>query len=506
MRLSSRLVLSLLGGVCAGLLGCAGTDPFSEMSAAPGVPSSSYPLVGGSACAIRPPEAVPKPEEGPLSLARCVDIALRNNPQTRVSWQNALAAAARLGMARGLYLPQAEFNATAQRQQYQVLTEVEAVFLRTTYDASFGVRQLLLDGGSRRATVSAAEAALRGADFRHNSMLLDVALGTEVSYYRLLGAKSLLEVAEETVRQRTRHLELAQKRRKAGVGRLVEVLQANAEKADAELSVVESRHQVRDMRGRLASVMGLRVSTPLEIQDVPEGMREVEREDVERLLGEAARSRPTLQAAVEEVTRLRHALEAERAARWPELNASGSYGWRDTDVPPQRSEWSLSLGLRVPIFTGFQRTYRIAQARAQYEAARANYESRLRDVELDVWEAYSGVLRAEEAIKAAERFVESSRESVIVAEREYKEGTATIVELIDAQTALTRALNRKVVAGLDWHLALARLERAVGRSFNSSARTSQMSSREDAELSTPRGDAMARRDKSPKAKGGIAPR
>ena len=105
----------------------------------------------------------------------------------------------------------------------------------------------------------------------------------------------------------------------------------------------------------------------------------------------------------------------------PELNLSGSYGWRDKHIlPEERSEWSLALGLRLPIFTGFQRTYGIKQAKARFEGARASYQRLLRDVELEVWVAYSDSLRAVEALNAAETFVQSSRRNLKAMEGQYR--------------------------------------------------------------------------------------
>ncbi len=487
MKLSRKPVLCLLAGVWLCVTGCATQDPFGEMQDTPSGPSTRYHVLPEHPPAVAPPGIVPDLDRGPLTLADCVVIALANSPRTGLSWETTQATAALVGQARSLYLPQADFTGLGQRQKYLAQTDVggENKYRRTRRTASFGVRQLLLDGGGRRANVLAAEAALLSADLRHNALLLDLALETEISYYRLLAAQSLLVVAEETVRQRTWHLELADLRLTAGRGRPLEGLQARADRDAAELAVVETRHQVRTMRGQLASIMGLPVSSPLEIVEIPEEAREFDKQDVERLMKEAAVTRPLLQAAIAEVERARQGLLAQEAARWPEVNASAAFGWADWHTPPnEEDEWSLAFNLSLPLFTGFQRTYRIRQAKAEYRAAVHAYGRALKDVELDVWEAYSGILRAEEALKAADTFVESARETVRVSKREYEGGRATIVELIDAQTVLTSALNRRATTRLDWYLAVSRVERTVGRSFDRSFGQSPGQARTSAGTST----------------------
>ena len=467
--------------------GCVSSDPFGVNRRVPARPSSHFRAPAGEAPAPVMQAPPPSLGEASLSLGQCVRIALENSPRLKRSWHGTRSAGAALGESRGLYLPRLELAADAERRQAQVITEVTDKFMRSSRSAGFTLRQMLLDGGGRRAEVDSAEAALLSAGFQHNSLLLDVALETEAAYYRLLAAQSLLDVAAKSLEHRTRHLELASTRLAAGKGRRVDVSQARAEAADAALSVVDARSEMRTRRGQLAVVMGLPVTTRLAIQDIPESARQAEARDVEELIKLAFRDRPRLKSAAAEIARLRHDLRAEQAARWPELTASAQYGWRGVHVLPEEGkEWAVGVGLRVPLFTGFQRSYRIAQGRAALQAALAEHEAQLREVEIEVWRAYSDVLRADEAVAAAGTFVESARENVEMVEKACEAGLATLVELIDAETVATRALNRRVTATLDWRLAVARLARAVGTSRPEGQETKQPEGLPDA---TPAGAA-----------------
>mgnify|MGYP006284682751 CR=1 FL=1 len=418
-----------------------------------------------------PPDR-PRPQtpslDAPLSVGECIRFALDNNPRVGSSWHRVRAAAALVGQAEASYYPQLEFNARSERTETPVLTEVESKFIRSVHSANFTVTQLLLDGGARRARLASAKAGLVSEDLIHDSTLLDVALDAEAACYELLAAQARQEVEQENVRARTRQLELAERRLETGLGRSIEVSQARAERADAVLNEVVARAGVRAGRGQLASVMGLLPSTPLVVRDLPEADRARQIEAAEALIEEAALNRPRLRSAVAEMRRLEAQLKAEKAGRWPTLNLSGLYGWRDTHIlPEERKEWSIALNLNWPLFTGFDRTYRIRQAEAQLRQLRGEYDSLLQSVELEVWNAYSELLRADEAIVAAEQFLDSARESVESVEQAYAAGKATILELTDAQTVFVRAANRKVTARLGRHLAVARLERAVGRAWNS---------------------------------------
>ena len=466
MRVACKIGFALLATTLILQGGCAHTDPLDVEQNTPSHHSASYSKPYEQTPEAPSPAKPPLLKEGPLSLAQCIYVALENSPKLRSSWRDTRSSAATVGQALSRYYPQLEFNANYQRTQSQVLTEVDTKYLRSVHDAHFSVTQLILDGGRREANLQAAKQSLRSANFLHNSTLLDVALNTETNYYNLLGAQALLEVAKESLNRREHHVKLARRKYESGLARKVEVSQAEAQRADAQLSVVEARSRVRRARGQLAVSMGLAVSSKINIKRVPPKGQEKTTKQADALLDEAVENRPRLKAAAAELKRMKNQLQSEKAARWPTLQATGQYGRRDEHfLPEERPDWSIGLGFNLPIFTGFQRTYKIIQAREKLQKARADYENLLRNMEQEIWKAYSEVLRTSEAVVAARSFVESARENVQTSEKAYDSGLANITELIDAQTTFTRARNRLVTARLEQRMAIARLERSVGRSW-----------------------------------------
>jgi len=97
------------------------------------------------------------------------------------------------------------------------------------------------------------------------------------------------------------------------------------------------------------------------------------------------------------------------------------------------------------------------------EAAKA----RVRDTELQVWQnveqSYLNLGEAEERIGAAQKAVESAEENYQLARGRFDAGVANIIELTDAQLALTQAQSDQAQALSDYRIGIARLERALGR-------------------------------------------
>ncbi|MDP2898598.1 MAG: TolC family protein [bacterium] len=460
-QLSSTLVLVLVGM----LAGCAGMHPWDEARRTPASPTTPF-LARGPAAAV--PSRPVRPslrdtQDGPLTLAQCVRIALERNPRTRSSWLSSLSAAATVGEKQAAFFPSVDLTSEARRADPALLDREAQRGPGNAFDAGIGFGYLLFDGGARSSRVRGAEADLLAANFHHNATLQDVALSVEEAYYESLADRSSMKVAEEAVKQAQSHVELAEARHAAGVVARSDVLKGETEKAAADLELVRARSAVQIARGRLSSAMGLSVSESFEIADLPKQTNEQNLSDIYGFLNEAARNRPELQSALAQVEGKRAEVKAAQARYWPVLTSNASYGWQDRELEDDREAWAVAVGMSLPIFSGFERAYQVRRAKYDLDKTISDHAELLRGVELEVWTAYSRVVEADQAIDAAGKLVASAEESARAAEAEYRTGAGSIIELIDAQTARTAANTRRVQADLDWHVARARLRRAIGQ-------------------------------------------
>ena len=446
------------------LAGCQWCDPFGETDCVPCSPSAPY-----SPCAILAADTLTplmggELEGATLSLAECIVTALQRNPQTRVAWQASRSQAFQVGQERSALLPQLDFAAGTTRTA-TIKDRDRGQNPRNDINALFGVRWLLLDGGLRIARVRGAEAELLAVNFRQNTVLQDVALAVELAYYQRLAAKSLVEVAEENLRRSEYNVKLAEARLKSGVSARFDVLAAETEKANAELALVRAHNLKRVTQGRLARALGVHVTEKFDIEALPLDVRQEELADIEQLLQEAQWARPELQAALANMAARDAGVDAAGAEYYPKLSALADYGWRDDTFYSGGDEWLIGMTMELPLFTGFSRNYRRAQAWSEYELAIAQYENTSQEVGLEVWTAYSNLIEAGEAIEAAETLVTSADESLRVAAGRYGAGAGNIIELVTAQTAQTDAHTQRVRAVLSWYTALARFERTIGRTL-----------------------------------------
>ncbi len=407
---------------------------------------------------------LPDPDRA-LTLERVLDIALQNNPRTQAAWASARAAWAEMGARKAAYYPSLDLGGNFTRTKQTVGGQLS--FLQTTYGPSVALSALLYDFGRREADVDAAEAAALASGFAFNAVLADTVLLVQESFYRYVNAQALLEAARAGLEDAEVSLKAADERRGAGVATIAEVLQARTVRSRALLIQQETEGAVQALRGAMATVMGLPVTTPFEAQPLPDAIAPPAGLDgtIEELVEAALSGRPDLEAS--RARALEAALEAKRvrAEAWPSLTAGGAFGryyyyHSDRDA---NDTYSGTIGLRFPLFTGFEHSYRLKKAEAEAEANRAETRDLANQVALQVWNSYYAVQTALKQVSTSADLLASADESAAVALERYKAGVGTILDLLSAQRALSEARAQAVLARSDWLISLARLARDTGR-------------------------------------------
>src|SRR6202034_2384254 len=126
--------------------------------------------------------------------------------------------------------------------------------------------------------------------------------------------------------------------------------------------------------------------------------------------------------------------------------------------------WQEGAGLHIdaPLYAGGRHRGELRQADAEIEAALADAQTILDAISLQVNLAYRGVVANQERVGLARPAVEQSAEALRIVRRRYREGTATPTDVIDAETAATRAEQHYVSARIDYLTALARVAYVTG--------------------------------------------
>jgi outer membrane protein len=415
-----------------------------------------------------PPPAVPAPGQV-LSLPAAIDLALRLNPTLRSGDEGRRAAQARVPQAQSGYYPRIDVTGAGGSSKAFSSSLDRSIRSDSTSFVVQG-RQLIYDFGKTSALVDEARAGVRLSDAELERLREEVVLNVRQAYFTLVRARRLTRVAEAAVARAELNLRSARGFFDVGTRPKSDVTRAEVDVANARVDLIRARNAVRLAEASLANAMGLEARTPLDVEDVLD--YEPVLLDPVALLSEALGNRPELAQFRARLEAARAQLAGARARFWPDLNLNGTYGTSSGDalvgvggfaVPAFGEEWSIAATLSWNLFEGFFTTSRIRETTALVEVARANYDAFELQVRLEVEQAYISLVEASERIVATEKAVESAQENLRLSQGRYDAGVGTILDLTEAQLALTNAEADQVRALTDYKLGLAGLERAVGR-------------------------------------------
>ena len=182
-----------------------------------------------------------------------------------------------------------------------------------------------------------------------------------------------------------------------------------------------------------------------------------------------AAERADLAAADATVSEEEQLLKVARADRWPTLSVATTYNEQafPADGSPFGATylrgWNGEVKLSFPIFLGFRTTGAIEQARASLLRAQAQRDQLRRQVELEVTQARGEVARARTLLAARRETVRQAERAQYLAGVRYTNGMATQLDVSDARLAAEQSAVNQVQATRDYLVALAQLERALGR-------------------------------------------
>jgi len=400
-----------------------------------------------------------------LTLADAVDVALRSNPVTRISWLQARAAADLYGSSRGSLLPTLSASGTVTRS-LSIAVPGRLAGERTQYGPSLNLSYLVFDFGGRGAAIESARQIAIAAGLAHNAAVQNTVLQVETAAFSYLATRALRDAQRAALQEATANLAAANDRHDVGLATIADVLQARTARSQVQLDLETLDGQLNVTRGALAVAMGLPANTTLDLPDEPapdssaiDGVTA----SVDSLIDLAVRERPDLQQARAQASQAAAQLDQARSAGLPSLSFIATGGHTSSDLSGfAGNSYTLNLGLSIPLFTGFSNQYDVLAAREQLTAANARVQLTQQQIALQVFTSYYAMRTAGQRVRTSADLLASATESEQVARGRYTEGVGSIIDLLVAQSALAGARAQAVQARWQWRTALGQLAHDVG--------------------------------------------
>jgi outer membrane protein TolC len=443
------------------------------MPEAPRAPTASW-TPPSSAVTSRPLDTPVEPEpEAVYDVPGLIDLGLRNNPETRRVWEQARAAAAKLGIAESAYLPTLALLAVGGTARVEDRVSTGPVYTAGPLATTLArVQWTLLDFGRRSAAAEQAHEELLAANFRFNRMHQDVAFGVEQATYAYDASRARVEAAEATLASAQAVNDAAEARAAAGLATRVEVLLAKQELARAAFDLQAAHRGVADTRAALADAIGISPAVPLQVVDLSKlPLPPALPVSVEEIMDVALAARPDLAASLAELRAREADVRRARAEFWPRVGLSGAGGGTAGRFTPEGVDRSFGyaeplytgfLELSWTLFDGFARTNAVRQAEARRGEAAAALSKLQLETLREVWKAYADVKVAFLQLDYARALLDASKDAYDATFIGYQSGLTDIIDLLAAERDLARARMTLIESRAELLTSAAALAFAVG--------------------------------------------
>ena len=388
-------------------------------------------------------------------LAECIGIAL-DNKQTLYSAELEVQSAEKgvTGSYSGL-LPSVNLSTSSGRTHYPEQETISLDFENNKLDTSvsrstssmstgLSINQTLYDGGRSFNTVRQARTNLDIARLNQRQTRIQVIQNVASSYYGLLQAQQLLDVAEKNLNLSEQQVDLVQKQFDVGAVRKTDLLKADVARGQAKVDVLNRKTALDNARRQLFNDMGMQ-DFGQSISAVADEWTDVQVPSSADALVLLKTKNPSLLIQQSRISLGVLQVKMAKGVRLPSLGASMSYSTNAEDsdalMEAVKNDWivGMNLSLTVPLYSGSRLSTSQQQAKLSQQKSENDYITYLNDLRVQVELLRKSLENYSEIIPINQSVVVSAEEDLKLVQGRYSLGSATILEVLDAQVSLIRS-------------------------------------------------------------------
>ena len=400
------------------------------------------------------------------SLEKCIEIALLNKESLKSAALDVQSAAAGARGSLSNILPTISYGnswSETHSPTGSILSEIElmdSTFLfsspyggvSNTFGSSFSLRQPIYDGGQWLNQIRSANNSLIITQQLARQQEINVILNVHQSFYQRLKAQQLLEVAKKNLNLARQQVSLVKTQFELGAVKKTDLLKTQVLKGRAQSDVLIQETNLRNAKLALRNSLGLMGSDVyFEITDLGQTLLPVP--ELEQSVSEMVEHNPTLFVRRSQISEAELNRKILFGTRLPNLSASLSYGTTsdEFDSITQLDDWSssISLSLSVPIFTGYSLSTKQQQAELNVRKQQYDYLTQKHNLQVQLGNLINALENYQELIPISEQVLASAEEDLNLVQERYSLGSATILEVLDAQVSVSQARSSLVSTKYD---------------------------------------------------------
>ena len=410
-----------------------------------------------------------------LTLEEAIATALQNNLNIQLAKNDSLVAALDYSYRNAIFLPR--LNATTgttwtdnhQNQKFSTGTEKKGDVKSNNLNAAVTMNWTLFDGMRMFVAKDRAEEFIRLGDLNIKQQALNIVASVINTYYNIVRQKEQLIAIEEQMSISQTRVDLSQRRLEIGVGAKPDVLQSKVDLNGQKAAQLRQKTMIRQIRESLNQLMNVKQLTEYAVSDSIPLNTGLTMADI---LNEFENTNPSLQILKKNIDIANLNLKDRKAERLPTVSFNSAYNFNRNNnsvalnpalpITNQNQGFNYGFSAIIPILNNRNSSRLIKQAEININFQNLIYDNQKSLLNLGILNAFKDYELQKQSLELEESNILLARENVSIIMETYKLGSATYLQLREAQKSLEDAINRLIAARYNTKLAETELLRLKG--------------------------------------------
>ena len=397
-----------------------------------------------------------------LTVDECVRIALENKPSLKRAEQDVTIARLNRASTGALMLPSVNASNSFSETTYGNSSSEAS----ERYSGGLSLSQSLFNFGTKINTLKQSDNTYNTAKQQRRQAKARIILDVHTFYYQYLKNSELFDIAGKDLELSKKQLDLVQNQYNLGAVSKTDFLKASVRYGTAKSSFLSRELSKKNSEKSLRHSMGLLDSdVPIIIEQKMDLILSVPTFDEAYSL--MLSNSPDLNILDNQIVGAQIAVKKAWSSSLPSVNMSIGMNASSADQITRtyfddNYIKSANITLSIPIFSGFRNRNSIQISKLQLNQAETRLSGGTKSAKVSLYALINTLNNYQEIIPIQEEVLFSAEEDLKLAQQRYELGSASILELLDAQLALIQASSSLVRTKYDAAIQVASLDDLLG--------------------------------------------
>ena len=397
-----------------------------------------------------------------LTVDECVRIALENKPSLKRAEQDVTIARLNRASTGALMLPSVNASNSFSETTYGNSSSESS----ERYSGGLSLSQSLFNFGTKINTLKQSDNTYNTAKQQRRQAKARIILDVHTFYYQYLKNSELFDIAGKDLELSKKQLDLVQNQYNLGAVSKTDFLKASVRYGTAKSSFLSRELSKKNSEKSLRHSMGLLDSdVPIIIEQKMDLILSVPTFDEAYSL--MLSNSPDLNILDNQIVGAQIAVKKAWSSSLPSVNMSIGMNASSADQITRtyfddNYIKSANITLSIPIFSGFRNRNSIQISKLQLNQAETRLSGGTKSAKVSLYALINTLNNYQEIIPIQEEVLFSAEEDLKLAQQRYELGSASILELLDAQLALIQASSSLVRTKYDAAIQVASLDDLLG--------------------------------------------